>query len=153
MSLYAPAKPTRIWVDTEFNGYQGDLISMALVTEHGLRWYVVLECPNPVDWVAEHVMPVLGKHPTPLGEAQQGLEAFLGAHDGVHIIADWPDDLVHFCRFLITGPGQRLDTPPLTLEIRRDLDAVPSAAPHNALADAIALRLSHQALEAQSGRP
>lgn len=60
----------------------------------------------------------------------------------VQQIADWPEDVAHFCNFLITGPGTRIDTPPLTFEVRRDLDAV-SKIPHNALEDARAMRLKY----------
>jgi hypothetical protein len=63
------------------------------------------------------------------------------------LVADWPEDIQHFCELLITGPGLRLDTPPLTIEIRRDLDAV-SALPHNALEDARAIKRKHLELEA-----
>jgi hypothetical protein len=63
------------------------------------------------------------------------------------IIADWPEDIKHFCDALITGPGLRLDTPPLTMEIRRDIDAV-SAVPHNALEDARGIMRKHLELEA-----
>jgi hypothetical protein len=64
----------------------------------------------------------------------------------VHLVADWPEDIQHFCEALITAPGLRIDTPPLTMEIRRDLDAV-SALPHNALEDARAIMRKHLELE------
>jgi hypothetical protein len=37
---------TRIAVDCEFNSFGGQLISMALVTEHGDEWYMQLELPD-----------------------------------------------------------------------------------------------------------
>jgi len=40
----------------------------------------------------------------------------------------------HFCESLITSPGNRLNTPPLTMSVFR-FDAT-SELPHNALADA-----------------
>lgn len=57
------------------------------------------------------------------------------------------EDIAFFCKVLICGPGVRLNTPPLTLEIRRDLDGIPSDLPHNALHDARALMASHLELE------
>ena len=54
---------------------------------------------------------------------------------------DWPEDIEHFCAALICGPGMRINTPPLTMEIRRDLNGA-SQLPHNALADAKANRLA-----------
>jgi len=65
---------------------------------------------------------------------QYKLQAFLGRYTSVHVIADWPEDIKHFCDALITGPGMRLNTPPLTMTIMR-FDSV-SELPHNALADA-----------------
>lgn len=137
-----------IYIDTEFNSYRGALISMALVDEHERKFYLAVECKEPIDpWVAEHVMPVLWhgmdfKVTRSLEDLQGHLEWWLQQYDSVHLIADWPEDIEHFCRVLITGPGERINTPPLTMEVRRDLDAV-SEIPHNALADARAIRRKH----------
>lgn len=136
----------RLWIDTEFNEFKGELISLAMVDEDGREFYTVLGCDNPGPWVKENVMPILGQEPVPLLMAQRNLFDFLRVYDAIHVVADWPEDIAHFCNFLITGPGFRFDTPPLTLEIRRDLDAV-SAIPHNALEDAKAMRLVHLAME------
>lgn len=138
----------RIWIDCEWNSYKGELISMALVREDGQEWYCSLGCDNPDPWVAEHVMPVIGMQPIARDEMQRRLQMWLGfSPSGIHLIADWPEDIAHFCNFLITGPGERLDTPPLTMEVRRDLDAL-SVIPHNALEDARAMRLVQLAIEA-----
>lgn len=135
----AGALPTALYVDCEFNEFQGELISMALVSESGREFYQVLHCESPGAWVAEHVMPILGQEPVSNTWFKYHLSEFLAQFESVHIIADWPEDIAHFCQALITGPGYRLNTPPLTMEVRRDLDAV-SAIPHNALADARAIR-------------
>jgi len=152
----------RIWIDTEFNGFEGALISLALVDEEGRSFYGILPCLDPQPWVEQHVIPVLDKcharvpygkrfrleaHAAGnLGELQQLMGAWLRQYDAVHLVADWPEDIAHFCRALITGPGTRLETPALTMEIRRDLDAV-SLVPHNALEDARAMRAVHSAYE------
>lgn len=128
----------KIWIDTEFNEFKGELISMALVAEDGREFYQVLRCERPGPWVAEHVIPILGRDAIPLKLFQTLLVQFLFSWDRVHLIADWPEDIKHFCDALIVGPGVRLDTPPLTLEIVRD-DTV-SQMPHNALWDARAMR-------------
>lgn len=125
----------RMWIDCEFNSFQGELISMALVAADGREWYESLGCDDPHPWVAENVMPVIGKPPILHERMQASLQQWLGHFDALHIVADWPEDIAHFCQFLITGPGMRLDTPPLTMEVRRDLDAH-SKVPHNALEDA-----------------
>lgn len=135
----AGALPTALYVDCEFNGFQGELISLALVSDGGHEFYQVLHCPSPKPWVAEHVMPILGAEPVPRRILEVNLERFLSQFAAVHVVADWPEDIAHFCQALITGPGFRISTPPLTMEVRRDLDAV-SAIPHNALADARAIR-------------
>lgn len=140
----------RLYLDTEFNGFQGALISLALVAEDGREFYEVLPCENPEPWVAQHVMPVLNKAVIhyqlvePHIVLAYALSHFLHQFDEVHIVADWPEDISHFCQALIVGPGRRVDTPPLTLEVRRDLPntAEVSAVPHNALEDARALRLA-----------
>jgi len=136
----------RIWIDTEFNDFKGELISMALVAEDGSEFYESLGCENPSPWVAVNVIPIVGKEPIHKNIFQIRLADFLANFDQVHLIADWPEDIQHFCETLITGPGKRLDTPPLTMEIRRDLDAT-SLLPHNALADARAIMRKHLELE------
>lgn len=129
----------RLFLDCEFNEYRGELISMALVSEDGREWYEVVPCEKPGDWVAQNVMPILGKSALSCMSAlTASLCRFLSQFDSVHIVADWPEDIAHFCTVLITGPGTRIDTPPLTMEVLR-IDAA-SEQPHNALADARGIR-------------
>lgn len=135
-----------IYLDCEFNEFKGALISMALVDENGREWYEVVPCENPGPWVAEHVMPILGRGPVSIPLMQASLSAWLSMYDCVHIIADWPEDIAHFCQALITGPGMRLNTPPLTMEVLR-IDSA-SELPHNALADARGIRAHIQSMSA-----
>ncbi len=128
----------RIFIDGEWNSYGGELISLALVSEDYRTFYEVLGCYKPDPWVEENVMPKLGKQWVSLPELQENLESFLSQFDSLNIIADWPEDIMWFCKVLVTGPGTRLDTPPLTMQVLR-VDTV-SSNPHNALADAMALR-------------
>lgn len=136
----------RLFLDCEFNEFKGELISMALVAEDGREFYCVLPCKKPGAWVAEHVMPILNADPVPLVSLQMGLCRFLSQFDTIHVVADWPEDIAHFCKALITGPGFRSDTPPLTMEVLR-IDAA-SELPHNALADARGIRAAVLASEA-----
>lgn len=131
-----------LYIDTEFDSYRGQLISMALVDEDGKHFYEVLRVrPQDCDpWVQEHVIPVLGKSWVGLHSFQRSLWEYLSAYESIHVIADYPTDIQHFCWALETGPGERIPTPPLTMEIRRGLHTGNSATPHNALADARALR-------------
>lgn len=132
-------QPTRLFIDCEFNEFKGDLISMAIVAEDGREFYEVTHCDQPGAWVAQHVMPILNKAPISMRELQAQLFLFLAQFEAIHVVADWPEDIKHFCDALITGPGMRMDTPPLTMEVRRDLDSELSAVPHNALDDARAV--------------
>jgi hypothetical protein len=145
---------TEIFLDCEWNGYRGSLITMALVAMSGEELYVGIPLLEEADpWVRRHVLPVVGEEvegvtgPTELASR---LAAFLAQFEAVHLIADWPEDIERFCRALITGPGLRVDTPPLTMEVRRDLDSAQSALPHNALADARAIRDHYLTLMADS---
>ncbi|HSM99891.1 MAG TPA: hypothetical protein VLS52_02650 [Rudaea sp.] len=129
----------RLFLDCEYNGFGGELISMAIVAEDGREWYEVVMCEKPGDWVAEHVMPILGKRALPdKAMLTSSLFMFLRQFDSIHVMADWPEDVAHFCVALITDAGLRIDTPPLTMEVLR-IEAF-SELPHNALADARGMR-------------
>lgn len=139
----------RFWIDTEFNDFKGHLISMAIVAEDGAEFYESLGCESPSLWVAANVIPVIGIEPVSGNLFRHMLTGFLRRYESVHLIADWPEDIAHFCNALISGPGYRIATPPLTLEIRRDLDGAVSKIPHNALEDALSIRAEHLRLEAE----
>lgn len=139
----------RFAIDTEFNEFGGDLISLALVDiddPDEKPFYEVLECRNPGEWVAVHVMPILNKPAIATAVFRRLLAGFLAKYSAVHIVADWPDDIRYFCQALITGPGMCIQTPALSFEIRRDIDAE-SELPHNALADARAIAKKLKELE------
>ena len=143
----------RYFLDTEYDGFGGRLISLALVPEEegDEEFYVVIAPAEAAsEWVSRHVIPYLFKvpeglreDPMPAADAAQALAHYLGADDAPEICADWPEDLAHFARLLVTGPGVMVRVPPFTLQL---LDmtgfstAANSAVPHNALHDARALR-------------
>lgn len=127
-----------IYIDCEWNSSKGDLISMALVSEEGNSFYEVLECKNPDIWTREHVMPLLDKDPVVMSYFKKKLYEFLNQYEEVTIIADWPEDIAYFCKALILKPGQCMHTPKLNMKVVH-IDSV-SQIPHNALADATALR-------------
>lgn len=148
-----------LWIDVEFNSYQGSLLSLGIVSERTDAWYweLPLDKNEPLDpWVRDNVIPhmyvikelaTLTERQAVISEGQSSLEKWLSTFDTVHLIADWPDDIRHFCDFLITGPGTRIKTPPLTMEIRRDIDSSQSEVPHNALHDAQAIRDAYLKLD------
>lgn len=135
----------RLFVDCEFNSRDGDLISMALVSEDGKHeFYEVVDLGQPVhEWVKENVYPVIG-NVTYLNydEFQHRLQVFLMKFANVTVVADYPVDLMHVARALETGPGDWMMIQPFTMVIDDDLSAKGSVIPHNALEDARALRLS-----------
>lgn len=130
-----------IYLDCEFNGFGGELISMALVSADGQEWYQVLPCNNPVAWVQEHVIPCLDKTAVTRHEFQHSIAQFLCRFQSIHIIADWPEDIIHFCNILILSPGRSINTPPLTMELIH-VKKIAVEKPHNALNDARGLRLA-----------
>ena len=141
----------RYFLDTEFNGFGGELLSLALVPEDGEEFYVTLDCPDPPHkWVERNVLPYLDSVPYSLQsprvgriEAAQALAAYLATDPEPDIVADWPDDIAHFCRLLMTGPATMVAVPALSLRLLSlsgFSSAANSAVPHNALHDARALR-------------
>jgi hypothetical protein len=133
-----------IFMDAEFNGFGGELISIALVCEDGQEWYEVVEIPaEPHPFVEQHVLPVLGKEPIGRDRFAQSLAAFLASVPEPVIIADWPDDIRCLCDGLGQfGSGMRFRLGcTLVLLPEKPLCALQTV--HNALLDARALRLWH----------
>lgn len=132
----------RLYLDTEFNGFGGELISMALVSDGASEWYEV--CPTVVTepWVRQHVVPVLGKEPMrSMALFRSSFHQFIRAFKHAEIICDWPADAVHFCTMLAgVDYGSSLELP-FTLRVIITPPGQPvSKVPHNALEDARALR-------------
>ena len=46
-----------LFLDCEFNGLGGELISMALVDEDGHSFYEVLTCTHPIPWLRSTSWP------------------------------------------------------------------------------------------------
>ena len=133
-----------LFLDCEFNGFGGELISMALVDEDGNHFYEVLPCLEPINWVKENVLPMLDKQPVQPDVFKKRLRHFLGLYPEVDVIADWPEDLALFSRALVVGFGSCMVTPPLTMQLWMDRTIpVNSERPHNALSDAQALAKSY----------
>jgi hypothetical protein len=133
-----------LFLDCEFDGFNGPLLSMALVG-NDCEWYEVLEFAKIDDpWVALNVVPHLNKAPKHKSEVQQSLQQFLANQGACMIIADWPDDIKYFCQLLITKPGYAINTPPLSFVLDRSIEYV-SKIPHNALEDARAIMESYKA--------
>jgi len=136
--------PLDIFMDAESNGFGGELISIALVCEDEQEWYEVAEIPaEPHPFVAQHVLPVLGKEPIGRDCFAQSLAEFLASVSEPVIIADWPDDIRCLCDGLGQfGSGMRFRLG-CTLVLLPQQPPCASQTTHNALLDARALRLWH----------
>ncbi len=145
------AAALRYFLDTEYNGWGGALLSLALVPDDGEELYLTLDWDGPLDpWVERHVLPYLDTVPETLrsarmsrGDAARTIAHYFAADPQPLIIADWPEDIAQFNALLITGPGMMAEVPGLRFEfvsLRGFSTAGNSAVPHNALHDARALR-------------
>jgi len=154
----------KYYLDCEFNGFEGELISMALVSDGSREIYLAnkeferaahwakkqpeIKTPGIDPWVWANVLPIIETPYAaplwcPLNQFAAHLSTlFLG--DRAPIVAtDWPDDIKYLCQCLITGPGEMINIPGITFEMHR-VDAYPTTMPeavqHNAYSDAMALR-------------
>ena len=155
----------RYFLDTEFNGFAGALLSLALVPEDGgEEFYVTLDWSGPLEpWVEINVVPYLDTVPDALVSARLGREQAAKAlsawliheHElqtvahypesvtALEIVADWPEDIAQICMLLLKGPGAMVQVPQLVfrlIELPGFSTAENSKVPHNALHDARALR-------------
>ena len=134
----------RYFLDAEFNGFGGQLISLALVPQDTAPpFYEALPCAEPEPWVVAHVLPVLQTKPISRPAMIANLATYLRGDPEPVVVADWPEDIAHLALLMITGPGHRLASPRLIFELLDlplfDSEAV-SELPHNACHDAAALR-------------
>lgn len=133
---------THLFIDTEFNGFGGALMSMALVSGDGKHeWYQVLPLPALIDpWVAEHVVPLLGKEAMTPAEFRLSLKVFLEQFDQPTIYADWYTDLALFFNAFAGEDHSTSFSFPCRAVLMKDVPDIISAIPHNALADARSIR-------------
>lgn len=145
----------RYYLDCEFFGLDGDLISLALVSEkrwgsppYGRELYIafdqaelerearIVTLERERAWVRENVLPIIdvpGAVATRVGERRsdvlekwpQYIASFFAGDQDPDVIADWPSDLEYLSRLLITGPGTMIGIPRITLRLAR-VDAYPT---------------------------
>ena len=141
----------RYFLDTEYNGWGGSLLSLALVPDEGEELYLTLDWEGTLEeWVERNVVPFLDMVPDNLvsprlsrADAARSLAHYLAGDQEPVIVADWPEDIALFNSLLLTGPGTMIEVPPLTfkfVELSGFSTAANSKVPHNALHDARALR-------------
>jgi hypothetical protein len=141
----------RYFLDTEYNGWGGALLSLALVAEHGEELYIIIDWDVPLEkWVERNVLPYIDTVPESLHsprmsrvDAAGTIAHFLAGDPEPLIIADWPEDIAQFANLVVTGPGMKAEVPGLTfryMPLSGFSTAATSKVPHNALHDARALR-------------
>lgn len=149
----------RYFLDCEYNGFGGALLSLALVPEDGgEELYLRFDCPDPIQsWVERNVLPYIDHVPEavklPVMGREQSANAiamYLGYDPEPEILADWPTDIELLCGLLSFAPGRMVPLPDTSfrlLNVGSFSPAENSAVPHNALHDARALKDHILALE------
>ncbi len=140
---------TTLYLDTEYNGFGGELISLAMVSPEGHKFYQAKTIRSGIlsnHWVNKNVIPVLGIPQLPPIMFKHRFQEFIKDFDSPKIICDWHEDAIHFCS-LLSGPdyGSSLDFACEIMILKTPPNAYVSKIPHNALADAEALMVWHTA--------
>lgn len=137
-----------LFLDCEFNGHKGELISMAIVTTNGDEFYQVAPSIEQYDineWVKENVVPKLGGKQSiakSWKEFREELWKFLLLHPNQIIVADSPADFIYLLEqlhYMDENNKYRYISANLKMEFVISGDYL-SENPHNAIADARALR-------------
>ena len=142
----------RYYLDCEFDGHAGELLSIALVDERGFSLHVRTTARATDPWVIENVEPLMDSHDAdmgcevPVNEVGVVLRQFLSLDREPCVVADSPVDIGRFCRAISTGDDggwASADYPRMTFEVH-NVDCYPTTLPgaiqHNAWWDSMALR-------------
>ena len=149
----------KYYLDTEFDGPQGPLISLALVREDcPIVLYLINQeygrngvTASEVVWVRDNVIPILYDIPKGtqcIEDTAFGgwLRAFLKFDDNIHIVADSMVDIYRFCKEMTQdSSGEYVSNPHKKITFTVDnVDTYPTDLPgaiqHNAVWDARALK-------------
>lgn len=141
----------RYYIDCEFDGHSGPLLSIALVKANGSGIYIATTATARDPWVIANVAPMLDSHECQMAvrclpnEVGPVIRTFIDS-DEPTIIADSPVDIGRFCAAISTGiDGEwaSADYPFMRFEVH-DVVCYPTrlagAVQHNAWWDAMALR-------------
>lgn len=142
----------KYYIDCEFDGHRGALLSLGIVREDGANAYFETGAIPEDPWVIENVEPLLMKHKAemyafvPLNQIGGLLRDILAGDDHPVIVADSPVDIARFMDILSTnnkGEWASTNFPRVTAEIH-NVNCYPTslkgAVQHNAWWDAMALR-------------
>lgn len=142
----------RYFLDCEYNGFGGALLSLALVpADGGEELYLTFDCTGSIEpWVERNVLPFIDHvpdnlklPPTSREQAAHVVAMYLDGDGQPEILADWPTDIELLCGLLTFAPGRMVALPEIRfrlLTLGTFSPAENSAVPHNALHDARALR-------------
>lgn len=145
---------THFYLDTEFNGHGGELISMAIVSPTGFAWHSAKEVVAQIDpWVSKNVMPKLTCRQLSHDAFRRSfLEGFIYKVENPKIFCDWHADAAHFLHLLSGADYQSSIDFPCEITILKTPPGYPvSKNPHNAYDDAVALMQWHMAVEIAPG--
>ena len=137
---------TTFYLDTEFNGHGGELISMALLRNSWDGWYGVTKITSDYDpWVAENVVPKLGQVPLEHDVFRASFVDWISKFTNPEIICDCHVDAMHFSQ-MFSGKdyASSLDFPYRITVLKTPPGHPVSKNPHNAVDDAFALMMWHQ---------
>lgn len=155
------------YVDFEFTRFEGDIISVGIVSETGKELYLALDDEvleeerkqNLIDpWVVKNVIPIIDvpgaeseryhhrsdiKNKWPLRIYQYLLQTQNNVRTPATFVTDWWEDVKLMAGLMITGPGTCINVPHGTFVVTR-ADTYPTtlegAVQHNALWDARVLK-------------
>jgi hypothetical protein len=142
----------RFYIDCEFDGHNGPLLSFGIVAEDGLGFHLRTNAEAKDPWVRENVVPLMDSHDADvsgrceINTVGMAMRNFIGRVERPVIIADSPVDIGRFCQAISTNPDggwASADYPQMTFEVH-NVDCYPTDLPgavqHNAYWDAMALR-------------
>lgn len=137
---------SELYLDTEFNGHGGKLLSLAIASTSGKHFYARLpDPPQWHEWVQENVVPHFDIKPDDLLSVRMRLREYLLRREPVTIYADWPADFMYLTDLMCGAAFQDSWMCNCQMVLLRDTDPQPER-PHNALSDAVALMEWHQRL-------
>jgi hypothetical protein len=145
----------RYYIDCEFDGHNGALLSVAIVRDDGLATslHLTIRAIAYDSWVIKNVVPLLDSHDATMDAANvfpdavgAFLRQFIGDDPQPIIVADSPVDIGRFCQAISTGGdgGWASTSYERMTFIVENVDCYPTDLPgaiqHNAWWDAMALR-------------
>lgn len=138
-----------LYLDTEFNGYKGELISIGIWNPvHMTHFYAERNLGHiraPLTpFILSRVIPKFdAKYKTEEIAMRESLVMYLNSFAYTETIyADWAEDFIHLLGF-ICGPNGLKYLPRLKMELITTPDNFISKKPHHALWDAEALYVNH----------